>query len=166
MASTHSSNVNPPTAWEHFCSSPLLFLTQKVWVWTQSQPRRSPSIVSQTTIPIHVVCISDTHNTHLSQPDLPDGDILIHSGDLTQSGSLAELRAALNWLNAQPHPNKIFIAGNHDTALADPAIRKVIVELYPGLVYLEDSCVELAVHGRTVRVYGSPHTPKHGSWVL
>jgi hypothetical protein len=36
--------------------------------------------------PIRVVCISDKHN---NRPDLPDGDVLIHVGDLTENGNFA-----------------------------------------------------------------------------
>ena len=59
--------------------------------------------------PINVVCISDTHN---QQPDLPDGDLLLHAGDLTQDGSFDELQAQLDWLNGQRHRCKVVIAGN------------------------------------------------------
>ncbi|KAH7905115.1 hypothetical protein BJ138DRAFT_1165351 [Hygrophoropsis aurantiaca] len=51
------------------------------------------------------------YNTHHSQPLLPAGDILIHSGDLTQSGTLNELCDALDWLSLQSHPFKIFAVG-------------------------------------------------------
>jgi hypothetical protein len=44
------------------------------------------------TSPIAIVCISDT--------SVPDGDILIHARDLTQSGSFKELQTALTWLPA------------------------------------------------------------------
>lgn len=64
--------------------------------------------------PITIVCISDTHN---SKPPLPDGDILLHAGDLSQYGTFAEIQSQLNWLNSQPHRHKIAIAGNHDLLL-------------------------------------------------
>ncbi|TQN69700.1 putative rhamnogalacturonate lyase C [Colletotrichum shisoi] len=63
---------------------------------------------------VTVVCISDTHNF---QPRLPPGDILVHAGDLTASGTRGELRRALDWLKAQPHRHKIVVAGNHDLCL-------------------------------------------------
>jgi hypothetical protein len=72
---------------------------------------------------ISVVCISDTHNT---KPSLPDGDLLLHAGDLTQYGLFDELQAQLDWLNAQPHQHKIIIAGNHDLILDE-----VFVRLHP-----------------------------------
>lgn len=71
---------------------------------------------SPTSNAIRIVCISDTHNL---QPELPDGDLLLHAGDLSQRGSFDEIQAQLDWLNAQPHKQKIVIAGNHDLLL-DP----------------------------------------------
>lgn len=61
--------------------------------------------------PITIVCVSDTHGT---QPPLPPGDVLLHAGDLSVWGSLAEIQEQLNWLDAQPHAQKVLIAGNHD----------------------------------------------------
>ncbi|TCD65919.1 hypothetical protein EIP91_001987, partial [Steccherinum ochraceum] len=147
----------PPTAWDHFTSSPLLFLARSLYAPTLSVS----AISASTTPPIRLVCISDTHNTHHAQPPLPDGDVLIHAGDLTQSGSASELDDALTWLAAHPHPHKVFIAGNHDRALA---AAPEDVRIQAGLTYLEDTDVELTVRGRTLRIYGSPHTPRHGSW--
>ena len=33
-------------------------------------------------------------------PSLPDGDILLHAGDLAQSGSVEKLNAQTEWLDA------------------------------------------------------------------
>lgn len=65
---------------------------------------------------ITVVCVSVTHG---GEPKLPPGDLLIHAGDLTQSGTAGELQRQLDWLNAQPHAHKLVIAGNHDLILDD-----------------------------------------------
>ena len=150
----------PPTAWDNFKSDPLLFLAQRTYSWSK------PTAVTPVEKGIQVVCISDTHNSHCSQPTLPAGDILIHSGDLTNSGSPTELRDALDWLNSHPHPVKIFIAGNHDASLADPETKTHILSAYPSLIYLENSSTEVTIRGRTLRIYGSPYTPKHGSWAF
>ena len=66
---------------------------------------------------IRVVAISDTHSTESRQLALPEGDILVHAGDLTAHGTLEEVDSALAWLARQPHRYKIWIAGNHDHAM-------------------------------------------------
>merc|ERR1712018_691336 len=35
--------------------------------------------------PVRVVCISDTHNRHSEMEEIPQGDILIHAGDLPRT---------------------------------------------------------------------------------
>ncbi|KAM6503115.1 metallophosphoesterase domain containing protein [Amanita muscaria] len=143
------------TAWDRFISSPLIFLAR----WLYAAPSTASSTPDK--LPIRLVCISDTHNTHHTQPHLPEGDILIHAGDLTQSGTDHELDDALAWLDSHPHPHKLFIAGNHDVALASP---QTLARIPPSLTYLENSSIELTISGRKLRIYGSPCTPKHGSW--
>jgi Calcineurin-like phosphoesterase len=69
---------------------------------------------------ITIVCISDPHN---SKPSLPDGDILLHYGDLSQYGTFAEIQAQLDWLNSQPHKHKIVIAGNHNLILDESFVK-------------------------------------------
>ncbi|KAI0641437.1 Metallo-dependent phosphatase [Trametes meyenii] len=161
-------NRQGPSLWRQFCYSPKLFFTR--WAYStyvtlldvqqlDKQDRRVDS-------PIRVVCISDTHNAHERVPPLPPGDILIYAGDLTNSGSETELREALQWLSGAPHKYKLFIAGNHDTVLAHPTKRDRILAAYPDLIYLEDSSTTLVVNGRTITVYGSPYTPRHGSGVF
>jgi hypothetical protein len=55
-----------------------------------------------------IVCISDTHN---QTPKLPPGDVLIHAGDLTNQGSYAELKRAVEWLERQEFEAVVVIAG-------------------------------------------------------
>lgn len=67
---------------------------------------------------IRFVCISDTHNVQGRQPiEVPPGDVLIHSGDLTYGGSIEELQETYEWLISLPHPHKVVICGNHDFSL-------------------------------------------------
>ncbi|KAH7164361.1 hypothetical protein DER46DRAFT_332528 [Fusarium sp. MPI-SDFR-AT-0072] len=82
-----------PTKWQEFWSNPCIFLAH--FLYTRRRIINEPPAN-----PISIVCIPDTHN---SQPHLPLGDILIHAGDFTQSGSLGELKATNAWLNYQPH---------------------------------------------------------------
>lgn len=59
------------------------------------------------------VCISDTHDQY--DFILPDGDILLHSGDFTQNGTEQEIERFLNWLKTlNQYRLKIVIVGNHE----------------------------------------------------
>ena len=160
-----------PSLWEQFLERPCIFLARKLYTW------RQPIYAQPLVDPVSVVCISDTHN---SQPTLPAGDILIHAGDLTQSGSLHELQATINWLLAQPHPIKIVVAGNHDllldpncdsqnkgTANTHAAAQRGAID-WGDIIYLQDAgtTVTCAANGRRLRVYGSPRSPRHGIWAF
>ncbi len=126
--------------------------------------------------PLRVVCIADTHNR---QPDLPPGDVLIHAGDLTESGSFDEVQAGLAWLSSQPHKHKILVAGNHDVLLDDAFLAKHPERRYGqsrtredlewgDIIYLQDSSITLNVatnergSSRSVTIFGSPWTPQYG----
>lgn len=63
---------------------------------------------------MHIIHISDTHNTY---PDIPECDLLIHSGDLTNHGTIDEVREGLDWLSRQPASSIIYVPGNHDMCL-------------------------------------------------
>jgi predicted phosphodiesterase len=123
------------------------------------------------TSPVAIVCISDTHNT---QTVVPDGDILIHAGDLTQSGSFQELKDALHWLRALPHPIKMVIAGNHELLLDsvwDDSSGRAPTERaqldWGDITYLENDEVTVSCpNGRQLRVYGSPYSTRHGNWAF
>ncbi|KAL1840580.1 hypothetical protein VTJ49DRAFT_312 [Mycothermus thermophilus] len=158
-----------PSPWEQFLERPCVFLARMLYTWRQRVP--SQPLVE----PVSVVCVSDTHN---SQPKLPEGDILIHAGDLTQSGTLAELQAQLNWLRAQSHPIKIVVAGNHDMLLdpafggrrrdgaGDAAAEREAID-WGDVIYLENEATTITcTNGRQLRVYGSPWSPRLGSWAF
>ncbi|KAJ6185887.1 hypothetical protein N7519_007188 [Penicillium mononematosum] len=158
--------VIPEVMWDpdNLKGWPCIFLARKLYTWRQPIPAKP------LTNPVTIVCISDTHN---SQPSLPDGDILIHSGDLTQSGSLKELQAAFTWLNAQPHPTKIVVAGNHDLSLdprrheADHAIADLDRLDWGEIIYLNKQETTVAcANGRQLRIYGSPLTKRNGNWAF
>jgi hypothetical protein len=50
------------------------------------------------------VCISDTHSRVFS---VPDGDVLLHSGDLSSWGHPEQLEVTLAWLRKLPHSQKV-----------------------------------------------------------
>ncbi|KAJ5951383.1 uncharacterized protein N7479_009796 [Penicillium vulpinum] len=148
-----------PSAWQQFRDRPCLFLARQLYAW---RPVNLPPLPEN---PVTIVCIS---NTYRERPVIPSGDILIHAGDLTSNGSLAELQITLNWLQAQPHRIKIVVAGRSDQyldrmkmgsrcrwRLGDPQ------RLYWGdIIYLEhrDAIVD-CWNGRQLRIYGSPYSP-------
>ena len=106
------------------------------------------------------------------------GDILVHAGDLSQFGTFAEIQAQLSWLASQPHPHKIAIAGNHDLLLDATSVAahpdreldrpgKARSDLEWGDVrYLEHEAIDIMVGDRSVRIFGSPWTPRCGSWAF
>ncbi len=150
-----------PTAWQEFVTRPCAFLAVKLYSWRKIIP-------SQPVSPVAVVCISDTHN---SQPAIPKGEILIHAGDLTQSGSFDEMQTSLDWLNSLPHHYKIVVAGNHDAMLdekhrpEDSAAREAL--RWGNITYLKESSVTIqTANGRELNVYGSPMSPRHGNWAF
>ena len=66
---------------------------------------------------IRILHLSDTHSQHRRITELPDADILIHSGDFTMNGSEQEAIDFMNWFCDLHYPRKIFVCGNHDAYL-------------------------------------------------
>ena len=64
-----------------------------------------------------ILHISDTHSQHHRLRDLPEADVIVHSGDFSFGGSEQEVIDFLNWFCDLPYKHKIYIAGNHDDCL-------------------------------------------------
>ncbi|SNB59293.1 Predicted phosphoesterase [Marinobacter sp. es.042] len=104
---------------------------------------------------MRLICISDTHSLHEQMPEIPDGDVLIHAGDCTGTGSLAALSHFTEWFGTLPHQHKILIAGNHDYCF----------EIYPkpsremctehGVTYLRGEATRIG----NLNFYGFPWQP-------
>jgi len=133
------------------------------------------------------VCISDTHSATF---DVPDGDVLLHSGDLTNTGTVEDFKKTMGWLYNLPHKIKIIIAGNHDLTLHMPwydteyegwhwRIGKqdtnAVMEMVrgtraaeAGIVYLQDETFEFRTkeNGKLWSVYGSPWSPEFCGWAF
>ena len=108
---------------------------------------------------MRIVCISDTHGYHESTT-VPDGDILVHAGDICRHGSLADVEGFNRWLGTLPHRHKVVICGNHDECFQEtPAEARARLT---NALYLEDSGCE--IEGLTF--YGSPWTPLFGGWAF
>ncbi|RPA85223.1 Metallo-dependent phosphatase [Ascobolus immersus RN42] len=87
-----------------------------------TSPRRLPNAPEPQLRRTRIVCISDTHNRSplTGEFSIPPGDMLIHAGDLTNAGTLAELKKALKWIEKLPFEVKLVMAGNHDACLSPP----------------------------------------------
>jgi predicted phosphohydrolase len=110
---------------------------------------------------MRLVLISDTH-THRNI-GLPEGDVLVHAGDATSTGTLPEVSQFLAWFSSQPHLHKVFIAGNHDWLFArDQGLAAMLLAEHPDLVYLQDAGIELD----GIRFWGSPWQPAFCDWAF
>ena len=108
---------------------------------------------------MRLVIIADTHGLH-ERIEVPEGDVLIHAGDLSMRGELEDVDAFSSWLASLPHPHKIVIAGNHDFCFErqpDEARARLT-----GCIYLKDEACQ--VDG--VRFWGSPWQPWFFDWAF
>jgi Icc-related predicted phosphoesterase len=106
-----------------------------------------------------IICISDTHNLH-KDLKIPDGDILIHAGDMTCVGGVDEIQGFNQWLSTLPHRHKIVIAGNHDLYLE--AVPSMANALITQAIYLNDSGIEI----EGLKIWGSPISPNYQDWAF
>lgn len=160
-----SSPFDPPTVLYRILNSPLRFLAQTLYtcyLLLRGSAVRKPPPSSA----IRIVCISDTH-THKPMT-LPPGDVLVHAGDLSNDGTLAQVQDQINWLSSLPYDHKIVICGNHD-GFFDPRSRreedtKRDVE-WGDVHYLQHSSLELKftkMENRQLSFFGAPQIPQCG----
>ncbi|GAB4027137.1 metallophosphatase domain-containing protein [Spirosoma koreense] len=101
---------------------------------------------------MRIVCISDTHSLH-RQLAIPNGDILIHAGDLTSNGEKSTVLDFNEWLGELPHPYKIVVPGNHDYGFGEDGAGHE--SLLTNAIYLNNSSVTI----EGLRIWGSPVSP-------
>jgi len=107
---------------------------------------------------VRITAISDTH---LAEPELPGGDILLIAGDITYRGRTSEIAQFNRWLEKQPYRNKVLVAGNHDFMFEEYPVNAQ--QLIPATThYLEDE-LDL-IDG--VSIWGSPITPWFHDWAF
>lgn len=83
---------------------------------------------------------------------IPDGDVLIISGDATENGKHWEYQAFCKTLKELPHPIKLFTPGNHERGLEQWPPEQI-------QSYLGDACEVLIDKLRVIeglRIYGFP----------
>lgn len=91
---------------------------------------------------------------------IPDGDLLIHAGDISSRGLLEEMEMFNEWMDSLPHRHKVVIAGNHDFYLEK--FPKAAKRLITNAIYLNDSGIEI----EGLRIWGSPVQPWFNDWAF
>lgn len=95
-----------------------------------------------------IIHISDTHGCHHRLKDLPEADVIVHSGDFCMVETQQEALDFLNWFCDLPYKYKIFICGNHDECLYNANIDGLDSNVF----YLNNSDVEI----EGLKFYGIP----------
>lgn len=110
---------------------------------------------------MRIVAISDTHSYH-NKLVIPDGDVLVHAGDITFRGEIPIMASFSDWLKDLPHKRKVVIFGNHELGFAYGPKRETAIQLVKdaGADYLENSGV--TIDG--VNFWGSPVQPWFHDW--
>ena len=114
-----------------------------------------------------ITFISDTHTRH-GELKLPGGDLLIHAGDIMNSGYLAyEITDFCKWFETQNYDVCAFIAGNHDRIFElNPDAAAEIVNSYE-VDYIQDDSFEYGdFPDEMVKIYGSPWQPEFYNWAF
>jgi Icc-related predicted phosphoesterase len=110
---------------------------------------------SKSNASLRLVLLSDTHQLHRGEVEVPDGDILIHAGDFTMfSKSMNAIVDFNQWLGELPH-RCVVVPGNHEFFLEiDPSRRSLI----SNATVLINEGIEI----QGLRIWGSPVTPLYG----
>ena len=113
---------------------------------------------------MRVLCISDTHGYHDYLKIDETADVVVCTGDFSNSRGLkneAECFDFLNWFASLGNKYKILIAGNHDTTFERRNAKDLMAE-FPSIIYLEDSSV--VIEG--IKFYGTPWCPLFYDWAF
>jgi hypothetical protein len=146
-------------------------------------PAKRPHIdISPETKMVRFLVLSDTHGCDLPK-NLPECDVLLHCGDITEDGSPKSIAQALQALSEVKAELKLVIAGNHEISIdkayylaeggneADVGEVHALISPEPnfeasksGVRFLSEGtyCFTLS-SGATFRMYASLYTPKYGA---
>lgn len=109
--------------------------------------------------------ISDTHGHHKNLVVPKDIDLVIHSGDssnfLDPYRNEAEVRDFITWFYNLDIPNKVFVAGNHDTSIEKTLVHPEDIKAL-GINYLFMDSVEIM----GFKIWGAPFVPRYGDWAF
>lgn len=107
---------------------------------------------------MRIVHISDTHMSHW-QLKMPDGDILVHTGDISGQTNMRELVDVNNWFGSLEGKYReiFFVPGNHDGQFEQFDVAKGTLS---NARVLFDEAVEFDGY----KIYGSPWTNTFFDW--
>jgi len=117
---------------------------------------------------------------------MPQVDVILHTGDLTNFGELEALRESVKMLGTIEAELKLVIAGNHDISLdATPRVENMSDEEYAkyheaaleimtgpsakeaGITYLQEGTYTFTLsNGATFRIYASSYATRSSSWAF
>lgn len=104
--------------------------------------------------------LSDTHGCH-SALNVPEADVVVHCGDESNHGNAwmnePESRRFFEWYMDIEIPTKIFVPGNHSTAIEQGLVRP---QDYPSVHFLIHDSVKFG----GLKFFGSPYTPRFYDW--
>lgn len=109
---------------------------------------------------MRVVALSNTKGAHSLIKHIPDGDVIVFSGNVTNCGFLGSLFEFNRFLGALPHEHKIVVAGNQDWCFLDS--KDASMNILDNAIYLEDSSI--VIDG--VNFYGTPWQPFKDDWAF
>lgn len=104
-----------------------------------------------------IACVSDVHGRNVK---VPNADILVISGDLTERGTLPQIGSFNEWLGTLPHKIKLLTAGNHDFGFERNS--DLAKSLITNGIYLENESI--TVDG--IKFWLSPVTPWFFNWAF
>jgi predicted phosphodiesterase len=132
---------------------------------------------------MRIVCISDTHALHKGMThEIPQGDVLIHAGDISNRGGERDVTEFIHWFqNIEGFDTKIFISGNHDHCFEEVNkphhkrdydwLRNLMDKetlSQSDVVYLEDNqcIIDSPEFSRPIKFWGSPWQPWFYDWAF
>ncbi|KAF2104088.1 Metallo-dependent phosphatase [Rhizodiscina lignyota] len=131
--------------------------------------------------------LSDTHDEYDELQSLPKADVLLHCGDLTQTGSLSSYQRVIDMMKQVPAELKLIIAGDQDISLDAEWWKRNLIEdeddpeesrkalglftdksaLGAGIRYLEEGIHKFVLStGATFTLYASSYTPESDGYAF
>lgn len=108
-----------------------------------------------------LIFISDTHRQHYDMK-IPNGDFIIHCGDISGMGRINEIEDFSEWFSKLPHKYKIMIPGNHDFGFENKTEEARNIIESRGIICLIDQSIEL----ESIKFWGSPISPYFNNWAF